>query len=155
MNRALLIWEEIPENTNLYYFKDLTDEEYNKLCMCQSHFVGVVNEGETEEEALALEWVSIWLEDKQDCLLSKDAPFNCKANTTVILSGFMMQLMSSKAQNTRVCSICKRPVATETHWRSAVGWEGYGGMTDELFEEYCFLPDEDLNQCYNYEAFGI
>ena len=57
--------------------------------------------------------------------------------------------------NKEKCSICNRPKATESHWRSAVGWEGYPEMSYELFEKYCFLPDEDLKQCNNYEAVGL
>jgi hypothetical protein len=90
MNKVLLIWEEVPEETKLYYFDGLTDEEYNKLCMCQNHFINMKNVGETDDEAAALNWLNSWLENKQNYLLSKNVPFKCNVTTTVIFAGFLL-----------------------------------------------------------------
>ena len=53
----------------------------------------------------------------------------------------------------KIYKICKRPIATESKWRSLCGWDGYLELTDEDFETYCFLPDENMQQCHNKMGF--
>lgn len=89
MNRVLLVWEEVPEETKMYYFDDLSAEEYKTMTECQNVMVNQSNLTGQQEDAL--NWLNDWLLGKENDRVNLRAPFTIQDidSLTVIFSGFI------------------------------------------------------------------
>lgn len=60
MHWVLIIYEEIPDNTKIYYMQ-VNDEEFEKIKLCHNHFIG---EQCQPMHNAALDWLYLFLSDR-------------------------------------------------------------------------------------------
>ena len=58
---VILIWENIPESTEVFLLKDLTEEEFDIISKCHGMIINVNNDGTFPEKDLAVDKVNLYL----------------------------------------------------------------------------------------------
>lgn len=86
MSSILVIYENVPESTNIYLIEDPSAEERAKIRLC--HHVFINAGGNTPEQEDAANWLSEFLVGRTDLNLM-DEPISVKSSE-VILTGFLM-----------------------------------------------------------------
>lgn len=90
----LLIWQEIPDTVKVYFFDNLSDEEYKNMMLANGTYI---NSNETEET----EWLNGWLYDEgsgrskyepiaQDSESRPGVVSLIPASCVIVFSGFML-----------------------------------------------------------------
>lgn len=87
MNRVLIVWEIVPEETKLYAL-DADQEDTKKLAACHGKYEGVEGCEEVEAE---LDWLSKRLmdDDVQEIQIS-DGPVSVRSLDLLIHTGFLL-----------------------------------------------------------------
>lgn len=89
MNNVLLIWEEVPESTKVYFLTDLTDEEFEKVKKCHGKFCNCSGVPETL-------WLNQYLEDKSSLVDTAVEPpgtapiLDSRHGMLIVVSGFVL-----------------------------------------------------------------
>lgn len=85
MTNYLIIYEEVPETTKIYYASDVTEEEAKKLDACHNK---MVNHDEWPESG----WLASWLKSDGVALLIQDKPTDLYSlsDLRIIITGFIM-----------------------------------------------------------------
>ena len=102
MNKVLLIWELVPEETEVYNL-ELDDKELKTIKKCHASFINLINQSESAEKALhwlnekldTPEWKKcrIYGQEKEGCGKKGKEQFkamNIEGSYTVIVSGFIL-----------------------------------------------------------------
>lgn len=58
---VILIWENIPESTEVFLLKDLTEEEFDIVSKCHGMIINVNNDGTFPDKDLAVDKVNLYL----------------------------------------------------------------------------------------------
>ena len=67
MKRVILVYEAVPEESRIYYFPQLPDDDYKKLIKCHGHIGGT---DDSKADALICDWFCDWIAEQSEYIIS-------------------------------------------------------------------------------------
>lgn len=87
MHEVYLVWELVPDDTQVYHLVLLTDQDFERIKSCHGHFK---NGGiQSEEVSDNLSWLNEYLATKPESKIHPDSP-PTKVNGLLVVCGWIL-----------------------------------------------------------------